>query len=324
MQLRSYPYAVSRVKASESSLISRNSWDRLYEANIEDAFRLLHDMNYGKNAKNQNNIDELTQDSVNQARELINEISPDEALTNLFLLQVDGHNIKTILKGLLQREDIADILLPGGTIPIDELQEAFEKDTFEILPLKIREAVEEFNPSDPPGIISAKIDNSVFDQILFVLSQRKFNNPLIKRYFLAKIDFTNILTIIRSYNLKWDKSHAIPYLIPGGNLDTSILLSALEAERSKLPEILSLGEYSSTIFNAINDFLNSGSLLKMENDFYNKAYEIIHEEYMDSFGIGPIINYLLQKEFEARTLRVMFAAKRSKRKVTLSELGVSQ
>lgn len=323
MNLRSYPYAVSRIKASESTLISRNLWDRLIEADINESFRLLHDYNYGGTASDQNNIDDLTQASVNQARELINEITPDEALTNLFLLQVDGHNIKTILKGLLQRVDINSILLPGGTVPIDELLEAFENDVFEILPLKLKEAVESFNPTESPLILSANIDNSVFAQILYTLNQKSTKNELIKHYFITKIDFTNILTIIRAYNLKWNEEQVEPLLIPGGNFDLNLLRSTLKLEKSQLPDALAIGEFSNTIFDCVTDYVNTGSLFKIENQFFKKAYEIIHDDYMNSFGIGPIINYLLQKEFEARTLRVLFAAKRSNKKFTLAELGVA-
>lgn len=34
-------------------------------------------------------------------------------------------------------------------------------------------------------------------------------------------------------------------------------------------------------------------------------FRIVHEEYTDPFGIGPIANYVVRKELEARTLRIL-------------------
>lgn len=322
MSQRSYPYAVSRIKVLEETLIDQNTWSRLWESSLEDCYRLLHEIGYGKSAQDQNDIDDLTQASVTEARELINEVTPDEAITNLFLLQVDGHNIKAILKGLIQRENVDSILLPGGTVPLPVLKEAFDLDTFEALPTKLREAVEAFDPDTPPNILSAQIDDAVYDQILMVLSNKKTQNALAERYFRSRIDFTNVLTILRSHHLGWGPDQARPMIVPGGDLASAMLLSALEQDPSHMPEILGQGSYAEEIREAVADYLQNGNIYKTESRFYRTSYEIVHAEFMDSFGIGPILNYLLQKEFEARTLRILFAAKRSGRSIPLTDLGV--
>ena len=322
MEERSYPYAVSRVKASESSLIDLNLWNRLNESSIDVAYQLLNDINYGSQSVEKNNIDLLTQASVNQAREFINEITPNKILTNLFLYQVDGHNIKAILKGLIQKEDVEAILLPGGTIPLDELKEAFENDNYENFPIEIRKAIDMFEPDQSPLEISANIDNSVFAQILYDLSNKKNQNELLNHYFLTKIDLTNIITILRAFNLKWDEEQVQPLLISGGSIPLSDLTVCLTYNRDQLAEGLALGEFKNKIHDLITDFLVSKSFFKIETEFYNIAYEIIHDNYMDSFGIGPIINYLLTKEHEAEMLRILFFYKRSEKEITLAELGI--
>ncbi len=319
---RSYPYAVSRVKANESSFVNLTTWNRMYEGSLDDCYHLLSDINYGHEAKDKNNIDELTQASVNSARELINEITPNSGLTNLFLYKVDGHNIKALLKGLIQHEDVESILLPGGTITIDQLNEAFENDNYENFPPIIQKAVDDFDPDQSALQISASIDNSVYKQIISDLREKHNKNDLVEHYFLTKIDLTNILTVLRAYNLGWDRNQTRDLMVPGGNLRVSDLLDALDKNKEQLIEALAQGEFKSEISSSLSNFFETENFFKTEIDFSNIAFNIIHESYTDSFGIGPIINYLLVKEHEAELLRVLFAYKRSNKQISLSELGI--
>lgn len=332
----SYPFAVSRIKACESSLIDQTEWNRLWEAGIPEALRLLHDMGYGHTAKNQDDVDALAQASVNEARLFIREITPQEAFTNLFLLQTDGHNIKAELKGLIQREEVSDILLPGGSIPLPVLTEAFEKDSYEAFPTKLREAVEAFDPSMPPRELSARIDEAVYAQIdetlrgpagflgkieSAVQGQETRARDLLLRYFRTVINFTNIRTILRTHVLGWTPEQTQGLIIAGGDLPD--LNKAMSAETDQLPELLAKGDQSVLIKKVLNEFVKDHNITKVETAFERAAFGIIHNEYTDSFGLGPIINYLLQKEFEARTLRVMFADKRAGKNLSLADLGVS-
>lgn len=318
----SFPYAVSRIKASESSFIDNNLWSRLWEASTEEAYRLLHDIGYGKTAKNTNNIDDLTKASLNEARELIKEISPDPNITDLYLLQVDGHNIKVMLKGLLQREDVERFLLPGGTLSVEEIKQSFEEDNFDAFPLYLKEAVENFDPSEAPGLLSAKIDNAVYKQIFHTLSNKKISSPLSEKFFNSRVDFTNILTVLRANHLGWSSEQMNPMIIPQGQIERTVLDSALNSDETQIVDILSVGDYGVKIREALSTYFNTQNIANIENTFFRLSFNIIQAESYDSFGIGPILNYLLQKEFEARTLRVLFLAKRTNKEVSLSDLGV--
>jgi V/A-type H+-transporting ATPase subunit C len=319
----SYPYAVSRIKVSEDSLIDQSQWNRLWEAGLDEAYRLLHEMGYGQKAKDQNDIDSLTRANVAQARELIREVSPNHKLTDLLLLQTDAHNIKTVLKGMLEEEEVDSILLEGGSIPLPVLLESFEKDSFDAFPEKLREAVDRFSPDMAPRELSAMIDDSVFEQIDFVLSNKKSTDPLMKRYFDSKTDFTNILTLLRIRNLKWSAEQLKPLIIPGGAVPEEKLMEAVDVPVEQLPDMLSAGEDDYFIKGFLREFERDGSISNLAMKFSRRSYQIAHQAYMETFGMGPIMNYLIQKEYEARMLRILFAGKRSGKQVPLAELGLA-
>lgn len=336
MSLVSYPYAVSVIKVHEDSLIDRTEWNRLIEADIREAYRLLHDMGYGQKASNPNDIDSLTRANVAQAKELVREISPAPELTNLLLLQTDAHNIKCVLKGMLENEEVEDILLEGGSISLPELLAAFEKDNFETFPEKLREAVEAFDPEQSPRALSANIDDAVFEQVHAVLqeghgleklkiklSDKNAFMAYLSRYFTAKTDFTNIITVLRVRRLGWDAKALEALIVPDGEIPGAALVRALDAQTEGLAEILGVGSNGYYIKNALREFESAQDISALDLAFFRKLFDIAHENYNESLGIGPLINYIVQKEFEARALRRLFQAKRAGESITASELGIA-
>ncbi len=316
----SYPYAVSRIKVSEDTLLDQTQWNRLWEAGLDESYRLLHEMGYGQKAKNQNDIDSLTQATVAQARELIREVSPDRNLTDLMLLETDAHNIKAVLKGMLEDEEVNNLLLEGGSVPLPVLLECFEKDSFDPFPEKLREAIGKFSPDMPPRELSALIDDSVYQQIDSVLSNKKTSNALLKRYFTAKADFTNVITVLRLRSLGWEEKQLLPLIVADGDIPAESLVKGLEAQEEDLPEVLGAGAYAYFLKGALREFVRDHDVPALTARLSKQEYLIVHEEYTDPFGIGPIANYVVRKELEARTLRILFAGKRSGRQLPLSEL----
>lgn len=328
----SFPYAVSVVKVHEDSLISQSGWNRLFEADLKGAYKLLHDMGYGHTAQDPDDIDSLTRANVGEAKALIRDLSPMPELTGLLLLQTDAHNIKCVLKGMLEGEEVENLLIDGGSIPVDELLDAFERDRFESFPVMFREAVEAFSPDMTPMEISSLIDDAAFRQAEYVLREgrglerirmklsdkERFVRQL-RRYFDAKTDFTNVMTTLRVKKLGWGEEKLLSLLVPGGTIETSAFRDALSLPGAETASALAKGEEASFI----REKLEQGdNLPDLDQAFSRRLFDIVHENYSEPLGLGPLINYVIQKEFEARALRLLFQAKRSGREITQAQLGV--
>ena len=84
----SYAYAGARISALEKSLFGRDAVRRMAEGSLEDALRLLSDAKYGNLPDATGEDTERMIESVRkQTAETIRDLSPDSALTDLFLLQ---------------------------------------------------------------------------------------------------------------------------------------------------------------------------------------------------------------------------------------------
>lgn len=316
----SYEYAVGRIKAREGRILNRATWNRLLEANGEEALKILQESGYGSDADDQTRIEALIDAEVTQTQQLIAGISPDPDLTNLFLYPTDGYNLKIILKGILQRTDVKDLLHEGGTIPLEVLLASVEDEPADALPEPFKEALEKLEGVEDPRLISLCVDQAVYQCILDELTEHK--NLLLIQYFQAKIDFTNILTIVRGNALHWDVAQVTRLLLEGGQLEKRILTAAIGLEPDQLPKALAVGDFSDAIKGALDNYASHHNIGELEQQLDNVPLSIIHEARSDSFGIGPILNYLLLKEREAQALRVLFAGKRAGMSLSLAELGI--
>ena len=65
-----------------------------------------------------------------------------------------------------------------------------------------------------------------------------------------------------------------------------------------------MGDFSDAIKGALDNYASHHNIGELEQQLDNVPLSIIHEARSDSFGIGPILNYLLLKEREAQALRV--------------------
>ncbi len=316
----SYPYAVGRIRVQETHLIDRARWNRLYEADEAEGMKLLIEAGYGTDSAEDGSLDAMIDAELLKTRQFINEITPDKALTDLLLLPVDVHNIKTLLKGMIQRVEVDDLLLEGGATDLEVLKQAMTHGDYTLLPLCFRETLKKLEDTEDPRVISAEIDRAAYQGIQEIL--KKHRDPLLELYFQAKIDFTNILTILRANVLKWETYRIRPFLLEGGELDEKQLLDALGVPMEQLARLLAHGRHSVTIRSILEKYAQDGNLTEVEQQLDNVAFAIIHDARGDSFGIGPVANYYLTRQAEGRALRVLFAGKRSGVKIPLNELGI--
>ncbi|MBC8546537.1 V-type ATPase subunit [Clostridiaceae bacterium NSJ-31] len=324
MPQASYPYAVGRIKVLETRMLDKAKWARLKEADSSEALRLLADSGYGGGAQTGGDVEPLIRAELEAARQVILEVTPNEGLTSLFLLRTDAHNLKTLLKARVLGIDSGDLLAAGGSFPLETLQKCVAERDYSALPEAfsrvLRPMEEQLAQRVDPLALSAAVDRAVFEYAQDVLRGRKNRNPFIREYFTAQIDFINVQSAIRARALGWDTDKASPLLIPGGEIERRDLLESLDAPEEQLPRKLGRGAYGRAIAAAVEDYLQTHSTQALEQRMDAALMELARRYKYDSFGMGPIVGYLLGREAEAKALRVLFAAKRAGIDAALPEL----
>lgn len=323
MASNSYPFAVGRITGLSAHLLDEKMWNRLIEANEKDALRILIESGYGTNAKEKTEIEALVDAEVSDAYQIAKEIAPEPELINLFLLPEDAHNLKILLKGLHQRIDTKNLLHSGGSIPIDQLLKAFEADGGGDLPNPIKKAIEALIGEEDPMMISAGVDRAIFAYIQNVLASQKKNYALVKDYFSLKIDCNNMLAIVRGNALKWDARKVQKMMIQSDTSDLETLLPAVGLPNDQLPKVLAKGSHRDALRKMFDKYAQDGNIGQLEQAMDQLTFSVIKESRNDSFGIGPIVHYLLRRENEAKALRVLFAQKRAGMLSSMAGLGIA-
>ena len=98
-------------------------------------------------------------------------------------------------------------------------------------------------------------------------------------------------------------------LLPGGTIPEETFPAALGIQPAMLPEALAKGEFSSAIGRVLGEYVQAGDITQAEQRFTEERIALLKDGDDSTFSIGPIACYLMQRETEARELRVLFAQK---------------
>jgi V/A-type H+-transporting ATPase subunit C len=328
MPQASYAYAMGRISVLTTKMLDAVKLRRIAEAPTEkEALAMLLETGYGGNLSGSNTynreIDYIIRDQLQMSRQVIWELTPDPDRTKLFLLEVDVHNIKALLKARLLDIDVPDILRYGGTFPIDMLKECVKSKNYEVLPDVFKKAMNEIEQDLLRGVdpqnFSAKIDCAMFDYIKAELD-RIGDHSFVRDYFSLMADFQNARALIRARFMKWDVDKIRPQLLSCGEIDDRFFLEAVDTPMDQLSGKLNRGSNGRLIAETIDDYNTKGQLPVFKQKMEVALMEIVRKASYNPFGLGPIIGYLLGRFAEAKALRVIFNAKRSGTEAVLPEL----
>lgn len=317
----SYAYAVARIRALETHMLDALKFARLKEVDEDEALKLLQEAGYGQCAVNED-IEPAISAELNAARKAVWEVTPEPELTGLFLLPIDAHNLKALLKARLMQTTASDILLEGGLFNVEKLIKAVSEKDYRDLPDAFSQALtsmeRQIQNNPDPRYLSAVVDRTVFAYIRAVTAKKK--NAFVSAYFAAQADFVNVRSVIRARALHYETDKLASMLVPGGEISSADLIEALSLPVEQLSKKLGKGKNGRAIGAALDEYATCGSSTSLERRMDAALMALTRSGKHETFGLGPVIGYLLGREAEARALRVLFAAKRAKRDVELPEL----
>ncbi len=308
-----YPYAVGRVRLLENALLDPTKLARLRELDYTDALRQLNDWGYAADYPVKSDPDALIAFRRGEVRAQVAEITPDPSLTDLFYLDADATNLKLLLKSrLLGGLDDADDAMLAGVFPLGVLQQAVDTRDYtalgDTLCAKLTALEDALTRHVDPRALSAAVDNAIFAHVAAVLHKNK--NEFCTRYFTTKIDFINVVSVLRARALGWDETDLYPMLVPGGEVTEGALRAAVSADETQLDSLLASGRGGAHVRNAL-ELYRTGLFAEARDRIDATLLAFAADERYDPFGIGPIAYYILASESECRALRVLFAKKRA-------------
>lgn len=310
MPQESVTYGVTRIRCHETGLLGAAHLQRMLEGSAEEAVRQLVDLSYGGlSDATPADAERMVAHALAEAYALVKEVSFAPAVTDVFLMKADVHNLKLLLKLRLTQSGETPALLRGGLYDPEILASMVEAASYKELPPQLEAALTaleaQFQNGVDPALISAALDGA------YVQYAYDTKEELVVPYFKALADFNNVLAALRLRQMGGLAERLRALLLPAGNIPHATLVSALEAPLEALPALLANGPARPALLKGLMALQNGEGLAALERERDNYLMARFTGARYDNNSIAPVVAYLLAREQEAACVRLILTAKRN-------------
>lgn len=271
---KSYEFAVGAIKASSHAVLSDERWNRLHEADLSSAEKMLAEFGYPASVEGKG-INSSIDAEMSTVTSMVRELAPDEELTKLLFFEEDALNLKLYLKAKMIGKAADKIKPAEGGISPEILRACVTAEDYSLLGAVAEGILSGIENESNPGKVSCIADNAMFAHAVSS-AKRKHCEPLV-RLLLEYGKGKNRLTAMRMRRLGFsEKEHEYAFL-PADFSDYR--------EKDKAAEPFEIIEDVNSKIKAALSELGFGD------------------------GMGVIAQYYFTKKNEAAALRLLFAEK---------------
>ncbi|MCX7000974.1 MAG: V-type ATPase subunit [Candidatus Sumerlaeota bacterium] len=310
-------YAVGRVRVLENRLLDRDIIRDLVEADtLKDVFSELRDTVYGEEVVETEETLDFERMLSLETRSLINlidSISPDPELTDLFVFQFDIQNLKMLFKSHLCGAPEPDSFYTLGRFDLNLLRQVIKGEGATDLPAWIVEAGAEvreaWKKSPNLRIIDAILDRAL--TLAQLAGAEAAKRPVLINYFRHLIDTANVDTFVRIRISGRSKEQFEQFFIPNGELPMSFFKNTWETNIRELGRIFEHTPYNNMVVKSLEEYQTEGTLTMLEVEKTHLLMEQLTPARYITFGPEPIIAYMVTRLYEIGLIRLIMVAKKN-------------
>ena len=303
---KQYIYAVARIRSKELALLGKTDIDQLMSCkNEKECLRLLTDKGWGKpeNASSE----QLLTTEREKTWELMRELVEDMSVFHTFLYGNDFHNLKAAIKQVYTNVERTDIYIPNSTITPETFYQAVKEHDFMLIPENMRESAEEAYQvqmhTGDSQLCDVILDKAALETIY--IKGKESGNELLVEYAELKVASSDINIAIRSIRTGKDRIFLERALAKCESLNMQELIDSAMQGEDKVHEYLSTTVYA----DAVPALKSSFSAFERWCD--NRIINLIRPQKHNPFTVSPLAAYILARENEIKTVRILLSGKRN-------------
>ena len=298
---KQYVYAVARIRSKELSLLSGAFLEQLTAAkDYDECIQLLMEKGWGEDGMT--NAADILAIEKRKTWELINELVEDMSVFDVFLYANDYHNLKAAIKEVRMGDEYPGIFMEQGTVDVKLIREAVQTREFQNLPAAMRTPAEEAYKALLHGqLCDIIIDKAALDAIC--AAGKSSGNEFLELYAELTVAAADIKTAVRASRTGKDRAFLEQALAPCGSINVARLAQAA------IEGVDSIGSYLETTAyaDAVEELRRSPSAFERWCD--NLLIRKIKPQQYSAFGLGPLAAYILARENEIKSVRIVLSGK---------------
>ncbi len=301
-----YAYAVAYMKTLENKMLSQSEIESLIVANdVKSAIRILTDKGFGKNSKTYYNADELLKDELEKIWDEAKNACPEESPLDIILYKNDFHNLKTILKASVYGVMWENLMIRPCTVEPQRIDDAIKSSDFESLPEFIRNVLkngyELITTTGDGQLFEIYVDKSQLTVMKEYADLSK--SEFLKEWVKIEILIANMKILARCVGR--NREFIENAVIPIKDVNIEKLIDAALISSQELAEAFSRIGYSKAADALMVNFA------EFEKWCDNYKINFIKKAKNKFFGFEPIMAFLIGKEYELQTLRIILSGKQN-------------
>ncbi len=308
-----YVFQSAQVRVLEMQMFTRAAFlDMANAENFQAAADLLSATEYSLPHSGQHftEVEDILRARRSAVRQLFEELMIDKAVVHLFRTRDDFANLRLAVRRTLTEKPIGADYSEDGNVPPELYEEVFEQENYDLFPDYMADAVEQAVLAYYRNKQIPDIDHAIDAvQAQYNLKQaHRLKSIFLLGLFRVQIDLTNIRTMLR---LKYTDSEQRNVFLKGGFIELERLERGAEIGYEALAPLFFVTPYYRLVEAGVAYLMSDKSFLKVEQQCEEHLTGFLKSTVQITTGPQPIIAYLLMKENEIRTVRLILTAKKN-------------
>lgn len=302
-----YTYAVARIRALEASLLTDSVIDQLLACKDEaQCLGLLNEKGWG-NAETENDVEAILNCEEEKTWQVIQEVSPDLTVFDVMSYPKLYHNLKAAIKEVCTEVTNEKIFYDDCEIPGKEMLSIVENKAFERLPGNMeaaaKEAYETLLQTRDGQLCDVIVDRAALEAITQAGHDAK--DEIIRVYAESTVALANIKIAVRCQKTGKSLEFMKRAMAPCESINVEQLAKAALSGADVLREYLKETVYA----DGVEALEESPSAFERWCD--NRMIEAIKPQKYNAFSAGPLVAYLLARQNEIKTVRMILTGKQN-------------
>lgn len=307
MSKTQYAYAVARIRALEVSLFSSAAIEQLIACKDDDAvLRFLQERGWG-GPDVPMDADAILTREREKIWETIREMHVDMDVFDVLSYTSWFHNLKAAVKEVCTGKSGANIYYEGTPLSGEELVRIIKEKDYKALPENMQtaaeEAVETLLHSGDGQLCDVIIDRAAMEAIMEAGKTSK--DEIIRDYAESTVAVANIKIAVRALKTAKSLEFMKRAMAPCNSLNADALAHAALAGMDSVIEYLSGNGYAE----AAEALKESPSAFERWCD--NRIIQTIKPQKSNPFSVGPLVAYVIARENEIKTVRIILTCKQN-------------